>query len=125
MHKYTKKELTDLITGKLRRNFGRDVDEATSQQMFQACALVVRETGGLKDSVQPYNQYEDAGTGFSFANIDRGDMLHVLGCAVELWHTDKKAWKGLQKRGMTADFSWNRSAGDYETIYRDLTGQEA
>ncbi len=43
MHKYTKKELTDLITGKLRRNFGRDVDEATSQQMFQACALVVRD----------------------------------------------------------------------------------
>ncbi|MCI8594624.1 MAG: glycogen synthase GlgA [Oscillospiraceae bacterium] len=86
---------------------------------------VVRETGGLKDSVQPYNQYENTGVGFSFANIDRHDMLHVLGGAVELWHTDKKAWKGLQKRGMTADFSWNRSAGEYETIYRRVTGQEA
>ncbi len=43
MRKYTKKDLTDLITGKLRRNFGRDVDECTRQQMFQACALVIRD----------------------------------------------------------------------------------
>ena len=82
---------------------------------------VVRETGGLKDSVQPYNKYEDTGTGFSFANIERQEMLHVLGEAVALWHNDKKAWRGLQKRGMTADFSWNRSAADYEAIYENLT----
>ena len=82
---------------------------------------VVRETGGLKDSVQPYNKYENTGTGFSFANIERQEMLHVLGEAVALWHGDKRAWRGLQKRGMTADFSWNRSAADYEAIYENLT----
>ena len=43
MHKYTKQELTGLITGKLRRNYGRDVSEATAEQMFQSCALVVRD----------------------------------------------------------------------------------
>ena len=82
---------------------------------------IVRETGGLKDSVQPYNKFEHTGTGFSFANIDRQDMLHVIGEAVDLWKTDQKAWQGLQKRGMTADFSWTKSAGDYESIYLELT----
>ena len=86
---------------------------------------VVRETGGLKDSVQPYNQYEQTGTGFSFANIDRHDMLAALGRAVELRRSDKKAWRALQKRAMTADFSWGRSAKTYEEIYRTLSGQEA
>jgi len=78
---------------------------------------VVRETGGLKDSVLPYNQFTGEGTGFTFANVNRGDMMWVLRQAVEFYHADPKAWKKLQKNAMTADFSWKRSAADYEEVY--------
>ena len=84
---------------------------------------VVRETGGLKDSVVPYNQFTGEGNGFSFANINVQEMTGVLGAAVGLYHTDKKAWKGLMKNAMTTDFSWGRSAGDYLEIYGWLTGK--
>ena len=84
---------------------------------------VVRETGGLKDSVQPYNKFTGEGTGFSFHDISAHDMVWVLREAVDLYHTDKKAWKALQHNAMTADFSWQRSAGQYLEIYGWLTGK--
>ena len=83
---------------------------------------VVRETGGLKDSVTPYNQYTGQGRGFTFAQVDPDDMLWALTRAVELYSTDTKAWRALQKAGMTADFTWNQSAKEYEDIYRTITG---
>ena len=83
---------------------------------------LVRETGGLKDSVIPYNKFTGEGTGFSFANINVQEMTGVLYEAVSLYHNDKKAWKGLQKNAMTADFSWDRSARAYEEIYGWITG---
>ena len=83
---------------------------------------VVRETGGLKDTVTPYNKYEGTGRGFTFANINAGDMAWVLREAVELYHTNKKAWRGLQKEGMTADFSWDNSAKQYLDIYQRIMG---
>ena len=84
---------------------------------------VVRETGGLRDSVVPYNKYTGEGTGFSFANINAHEMAGVLAEAVYLYHDDKKAWKGLMKNAMTADFSWDRSAGEYCQIYSWVTGK--
>ncbi|BDF71622.1 glycogen synthase [Oscillospiraceae bacterium] len=84
---------------------------------------VVRETGGLKDSVQPYNKFTGEGTGFSFHDISAHDMVWVLREAADLYHTDKKAWKALQHNAMTADFSWQRSAGQYLEIYGWLTGK--
>ena len=83
---------------------------------------VVRETGGLKDSVTPYNKYEGTGRGFTFANISAGDMVWVLREAVDLYNGDQKAWKGLQKEGMTADFSWKNSAQQYIDIYNHILG---
>ena len=83
---------------------------------------VVRETGGLKDSVPPYNKYTGEGRGFTFANASPDDMLWVLREAVDLYHNDKKAWRGLQKAGMTADFSWTQSAQEYLDIYQRITG---
>ena len=80
---------------------------------------LVRETGGLKDTVIPYNKFTGEGRGFTFANINPGDMLWVLRQASELYHS-KKVWRGLQKAGMTADFSWNASARQYLDIYRSL-----
>ena len=84
---------------------------------------VARETGGLRDTVIPWNQFTGEGTGFTFANIDAGDMLWVLRQAVELYQGDTKAWKTLQKNAMTTDFSWDRSAGEYREIYGWITGK--
>ena len=83
---------------------------------------VVRETGGLKDTVTPYNKFEGTGRGFTFANINASDMVWVLREAVALYHGDKKAWRGLQKEGMTADFSWAASAKQYLDIYQRIQG---
>ncbi len=83
---------------------------------------VVRETGGLKDSVIPYNKFTGEGTGFSFANINAGEMETALREAVDLYQSDKKAWKALQIAGMTADFSWSKSAEQYLEIYGWVTG---
>lgn len=82
---------------------------------------IVRETGGLKDSVIPH--MAPGGNGFTFADINVHDMVWVIREAVDLYHNDKKAWKALMKRAMTADFSWKRSADDYLAIYSQLTGK--
>lgn len=79
---------------------------------------VVRETGGLRDSVKNYTQ-ED-GTGFTFANINTHDMLYVIEQAVDLYKEDKDAWYQLQKSGMTQDFSWTNSAKAYGEIYEKI-----
>ncbi|MEG0320829.1 MAG: glycogen synthase GlgA [Oscillospiraceae bacterium] len=84
---------------------------------------VVRETGGLKDSVLPYNQFTGEGTGFTFANVDPADMLWVLKEAIDLYHNDPKTFKAIQKNAMTADLSWAKSAGAYLEIYGNLTGK--
>ena len=84
---------------------------------------VVRETGGLRDSVIPYNKFTGEGTGFSFANINAHEMTGVLADAVDLYHNDKKAWKGLQNNAMSTDFSWTRSAAAYLEIYGWVTGK--
>ena len=83
---------------------------------------IVRETGGLKDTVLPYNKFTGEGRGFTFANINAGDMLWVIREAVDLYHTDKKAWRGLQSAGMTADFTWTHSAQQYISIYERIMG---
>ncbi len=81
---------------------------------------VVRETGGLRDSVPPYNKFTGEGRGFSFANADPGELVWALEQAVTLYSTDKKAFRALQKAGMTADFTWNHSAKEYLDIYAQL-----
>ena len=83
---------------------------------------VVRETGGLKDTVVPYNKFDGTGRGFTFANINAGDMVWVLREAVDLYHSNKKAWRALQREGMTADFSWDNSARQYLDIYQRILG---
>jgi starch synthase len=81
---------------------------------------VVRETGGLKDTVTAYNPAGDEGCGFTFANYNKDDMLHTLYQAVSLYQENQKAWRTLQNRGMTADFSWTRSAKLYAGLYRGM-----
>ena len=84
---------------------------------------IVRETGGLKDTVQPYEAWRDAGNGFTFANYAGSDMLYVIREAVYLYKDYPDAFARLRRRAMEGDFSWARSAGDYLHIYSSVTGQ--
>ena len=81
---------------------------------------IVRETGGLKDTVFPYNRFEGTGRGFTFADINAYDMLWVIREAIGLYYNNQEAWVSMQKEGMTADFSWNQSAQEYLNIYQRI-----
>jgi len=81
---------------------------------------IVRETGGLKDTVASYNEDEQSGTGFSFTNYNAHDMLHVIEYAKNIYYEDKEAWKGIVRRGMEEDFSWIRSASVYMELYESM-----
>lgn len=81
---------------------------------------VVRETGGLRDSVVAYNQFTGEGTGFRFANMNADEMASCLLNACEVFWTNHDAWHQLQTQAMHEDFSWKRAAGEYMDIYYDL-----
>ena len=81
---------------------------------------IVRETGGLKDTVEPYNEYEDKGTGFTFCNYNADEMLRIINYAKHIYFDDQKAWNNIAMRGMRMDYSWNHSARIYEDLYNRL-----
>lgn len=78
---------------------------------------VVRETGGLRDTVQPYNCYTGEGNGFSFANFNAHEMLFTLEYAVRTFYENPDAWNGLMMAGMRGDYGWLRSAEAYLALY--------
>ena len=80
---------------------------------------VVRETGGLRDTVRPYNEFTGEGNGFSFANYTSNDMLHVVRQAIGYFR-NKPVWNKLVSRNLSDDYSWNTSADEYENLYKDL-----
>ena len=102
--------------------------------LFEPCGLsqlislrygtvpIVRETGGLKDTVEPYNEYESKGTGFSFANYNAHEMLNTIRYAEHVYYNKKREWNKIIDRGMASDFSWNSSARKYEELYTRLLG---
>ncbi len=81
---------------------------------------IVRETGGLRDTVLSYNEYTGEGNGFSFFNYNAHDMLHVIERALDYYYNHKDVWTLLQQRGMTGDYSWTNSAGKYLELYQSL-----
>lgn len=81
---------------------------------------IVRETGGLRDTVEPYNKYLGTGTGFSFANYNAQEMKEVLLTAMDLFYNQKEEWDKLAVRGMEADFSWKSSEVEYRELYKML-----
>ena len=83
---------------------------------------IVRETGGLRDTVLSYNEYTDEGNGFSFFNYNAHDMLHTIERACDYYHNEKDIWKKLMTRGMTGDYSWTHSAKAYLNLYQGLIG---
>ncbi|MBO6092612.1 MAG: glycosyltransferase, partial [Oscillospiraceae bacterium] len=81
---------------------------------------IVRETGGLRDTVLSYNEFSGEGNGFTFFNYNAHDMLHTIERALMYYHSKPEIWKKLQHRGMNGDFSWNHSAEEYLNLYRRL-----
>ena len=81
---------------------------------------IVRETGGLRDSVVPYNRFTGEGTGFSFANFNAQEMIDCFWAAGEVFEGHHDVWEDLMRQAMAADFSWERSARRYLDIYLGL-----
>ncbi|ROR27106.1 starch synthase [Mobilisporobacter senegalensis] len=100
--------------------------------LFEPCGLsqlmslrygtvpIVRETGGLKDTIEPFNQYESTGTGFSFANYNAHEMLASIQYAKSIYYNKKREWNKLIDRGMAMDYSWNNSAEKYKELYDQI-----
>jgi starch synthase len=118
-------------------------DAAVAQQIYAGCDLflmpshfepcgtsqmfamrygalpLVRETGGLADTVQNYDNAEgDFGTGFMFSWQEANALLGTLRWAVDTYYSRPQAWKNMQKRAMSVDFSWNVSAQKYIEMYQ-------
>ena len=101
--------------------------------LFEPCGLgqmmamrygtlpIVRETGGLKDTVEAYNEYENTGTGFSFSNYNAHEMLFILRYAQNIYKENRSRWNEIVQRAMQKDFSWGASAKSYESLYDKVT----
>lgn len=110
-------------------------DAMLMPSLFEPCGLtqlislrygtvpIVRETGGLKDTVQPYNEFEGTGTGFSFKNYNGEEMLNVINYSKKVYYDNREEWDKMVQRGMEQDWSWNNSAKQYEGMYSWLIGR--
>ena len=84
---------------------------------------IVRETGGLRDTVKAYNEYENSGDGFSFSNYNADEMLSVINYSKHIFFDKKREWNQMVDRGMANYFSWNASKYKYEGLYNYLLGE--
>ena len=82
---------------------------------------IVRETGGLKDTVEPYNVYTGGGNGFTFDRYDAGLLLDAVNRAKTLYFTNRSGWDEVVQRDMAKDVSWENSAKQYKDLYLELT----
>ena len=82
---------------------------------------IVRETGGLKDTVEPYNDQTGGGNGFTFDRYDAGLLLDAINRAKTAYFTNRYHWDEVVQRNMDKDVSWNRSAWQYKDLYLELT----
>lgn len=99
--------------------------------LFEPCGLgqlialrygtipVVRETGGLKDTITPYNQYNGIGNGFGFENYNANELMKITEYAISLYH-NKDEWKNIVKQAMESNNSWEKSAKEYKSLYQEL-----
>ena len=101
--------------------------------LFEPCGLtqlnamrygtipIVRETGGLKDTVEPYNEFENTGNGFTFDRYETGLLLDAINRAKTVFFTDRIRWDEMVQRDMAKDVSWAKSAAEYKNLYLELT----
>ena len=131
--RYKKRVSSNILFNETRaRKLYAAADAMLMPSLFEPCGLtqlislrygtvpIVRETGGLKDTVQPYNEFEQTGIGFSFANYNADELLDKIWYAQKVYYDTPKAWTDMVRRGMETDYSWNSSARQYEALYNSL-----
>ena len=103
--------------------------------LFEPCGLtqiiafhygtvpIVRETGGLKDTVEALNEFEDTGDGFSFVNYNGDELINTVNYSKYIYFEQKGLWRNMVKRGMKKDLSWGVSKKKYEELYNTLIGR--
>ncbi|MGW7161387.1 glycogen synthase GlgA [Paenibacillus taichungensis] len=116
----------------LSRRFYAGSDLFLMPSRFEPCGIsqllalrygsvpLVRETGGLNDTVQAYNEFSGEGNGFSFTSFNAHDMMNTIRRA-EKFYRQPEHWKKIVKNAMSGDYSWNVSAEEYMDIYRRIT----
>ena len=99
--------------------------------LFEPCGLgqlialrygsipIVRETGGLKDTISPYNQYNGVGNGFGFKNFNSNELMQIIEYALTIYN-DKNAWNNIIRQAMNSDNSWEKSAMQYKWLYEGV-----
>ncbi len=133
--KYPKKFSANICySNELSHRIYGSCDAFLMPSLFEPCGLsqlmslrygtlpIVRETGGLKDTVLPYNEFENSGTGFTFTNYNAHEMMHSIRYAEQIFYDRKREWNKMVDRAMQADFSWKVSAGKYQEMYDWLIG---
>ncbi|SEI87402.1 glycogen synthase GlgA [Sharpea azabuensis] len=118
--------------GALAQRIYASTDMFLMPSLFEPCGLsqmmalrygsvpIVRETGGLKDSVVPFNEYENTGTGFSFANYNAHEMLDTIDYALHVYYDMKDKWHDLVVRGMQENLDWDHSSEQYIRVFSSL-----
>lgn len=96
--------------------------------LFEPCGLgqlialrygsipIVRETGGLRDTIIPYNKYTEIGNGFGFKNFNANELMNIIEYAIGIYH-DEDSWKNIVDQAMNSDNSWEKSASEYKKLY--------
>lgn len=112
------------------------VDAFLMPSLFEPCGLsqlmslrygtvpIVRQTGGLIDTVEPFNEYEKTGTGFGFQNYNAHEMLSIIRYAKYIFDNKKRWWNQIIDRAMVKDFSWKKSAKEYANLYKKEIGDK-
>lgn len=102
--------------------------------LFEPCGLgqlialrygsipIVRETGGLKDTISPYNQYNGVGNGFGFKNFNSNELMQIIEYALTIYN-DKNAWNNIIRQAMNSDNSWEKSAMQYKCLYEGVVNR--
>lgn len=118
----------------LARKLYAAADAFLMPSQFEPCGLtqlisfrygtvpIVRETGGLKDTVEPFNEYEHTGDGFSFANYNGDELLKTVNYSKFVFFEKKVDWNKMVERGMQKDYSWGHQKEKYQELYHYLIG---
>ncbi|MGI6157118.1 MAG: glycogen synthase GlgA [Saccharofermentanales bacterium] len=121
----------------LARRIYAGADIFVMPSIFEPCGLsqmiamrygtipIVRQTGGLADTVEPFNRYEKTGSGFGFLNINAHELLFTAKEAVRVYNEEPDSWRTLVKTAMDGDYSWAKSAKQYVELYERLVGDPA
>ncbi|KAK9067222.1 hypothetical protein SSX86_014548 [Deinandra increscens subsp. villosa] len=114
---------------KMAHRITAGVDILLMPSRFEPCGLnqlyamsygtvpVVHAVGGLRDTVQPFDPYNESGVGWTFNRAEAGQLIHALGNCLLTYREYKQSWNGIQQRGMIQDLSWNNAAQHYEEVF--------